>query len=103
MLKVFQIIVSLFITSSALAAPLTEREELTLSLNQLTQIEASLHRAQQSARTSINERYYFDYPRIHSDITILRNGIKHYLTPARAQPRDMATLTGQYRQEKTTP
>lgn len=86
----------------AFAAPLTEREELTLSLNQLNQLEASLHRAQQSARTGINERYYFDYPRIHSDITILRNGIKHYLTPARAQPRDMTTLAGQYRQEKTT-
>ncbi len=41
----------------AFAAPLTEREELTLSLNQLSQIEASLHRAQQSARTGINERY----------------------------------------------
>ncbi|EBK3045217.1 conjugal transfer protein [Salmonella enterica] len=96
-------IASLFIISSALAAPLTEREELTLSLNQLNQIEASLHRAQQSARTGINERYYFDYPRIHSDITILRNGIKHYLTPARAQPRDVMTMVGQYRQEKTTP
>ncbi|HEM7416284.1 RAQPRD family integrative conjugative element protein [Citrobacter freundii] len=103
MLKVPLIIVSLFITSSALAAPLTEREELTLSLNQLTQIEASLHRAQQSARTGINERYYFDYPRIHSDITTLRSGIEHYLTPARAQPRDTATLVGQYREEKTTP
>ncbi|EDR6114632.1 conjugal transfer protein [Salmonella enterica subsp. enterica] len=103
MLKVPLIIVSLFITSSALAAPLTEREELTLSLNQLTQIEASLHRAQQSARTSINERYYFDYPRIHGDITTLRSGIEHYLTPTRAQPRDTATLAGQYREEKTTP
>lgn len=85
------------------AAPLTEREELTLSLNQLSQIEASLHRAQQSARTGINERYYFDYPRIHGDITTLRSGIEHYLTPARAQPRDTATLVGQYREEKTTP
>ncbi|MBJ3592966.1 conjugal transfer protein [Salmonella enterica subsp. enterica serovar Saintpaul] len=85
------------------AAPLTEREELTLSLNQLTQIEASLHRAQQSARTGINERYYFDYSRIHGDITTLRSGIEHYLTPTRAQPRDTATLTGQYREEKTTP
>lgn len=103
MLKVLQIIVSLFITSSALAAPLTEREELTLSLSQLSQIEASLHRAQQSARTGINERYYFDYPRIHSDITTLRSGIEHYLTPARAQPRDTATLVGQYREGKTTP
>ncbi|ECJ8075289.1 conjugal transfer protein [Salmonella enterica] len=88
---------------SAFATPLTEREELTLSLNQLTQIEASLHRAQQNARTSINERYYFDYPRIHGDITTLRSGIEHYLTPARAQPRDTATLVGQYREEKTTP
>ncbi|HCM1931023.1 TPA: conjugal transfer protein [Salmonella enterica subsp. salamae serovar 51:c:-] len=96
-------IASLFITSSALAAPLTEREELTLSLNQLSQIEDSLHRAQQSARTSINERYYFDYPRIHGDITTLRNGIEHYLTPARAQPRDTATLVGQYSEEKTAP
>lgn len=97
------IVISLFITKSALAAPLTEREELTLSLSQLSQIEASLHRAQQSARTGINERYYFDYPRIHGDITTLRSGIENYLTPIRAQPRDTATLVGQYREEKTTP
>lgn len=88
---------------AALAAPLTEREELTLTLNQLSQIEASLHRAQQSARTGINERYYFDYPRIHDDITTLRSGIEHYLTPSRAQPRDTATLVRQYREEKTAP
>lgn len=87
----------------ALAAPLTEREELTLSLSQLTQIEASLNRAQQSARTSVSERYYFDYPRIYSDITTLRSGIEHYLTPTRAQPRDTAALVGQYREEKTKP
>jgi RAQPRD family integrative conjugative element protein len=97
------IVISLFITNSALAAPLTEREELALTLNQLTQIEASLNRARDSARTGINERYYFDYPRIHSDITRLRSGIEHYLTPARAQPRDTATLVGQYSEEKTTP
>lgn len=66
---------------SAFATSLTEREELTLSLNQLNQIEASLNRAQQSARTGINERYYFDYPRIHGDITTLRSGIDNYLTP----------------------
>ncbi|HHT0062590.1 TPA: RAQPRD family integrative conjugative element protein [Raoultella planticola] len=103
MQTIITIAISLFITSSVLAAPLTEREELTLSLSQLSQIEASLHRAQQSARTDINERYYFDYPRIHGDITTLRRGIEHYLTPTRAQPRDTATLVEQYRQEKTTP
>ncbi|PEH70865.1 RAQPRD family integrative conjugative element protein [Edwardsiella tarda] len=97
------LIFSLLITCPAFAAPLTEREELTLSLSQLNQIEASLHRAQQSARTGINERYYFDYPRIHSDITTLRSGIENYLTPSRAQPRDVAAMSGQYREEKTTP
>ncbi|EAU9814448.1 conjugal transfer protein [Salmonella enterica] len=101
--SLLSIIVLLFGITTAFAASLTEREELTLSLNQLTQIEASLHRAQQSARTGINERYYFDYPRIHGDITTLRSGIDHYLTPARVQPRDTATLAGQYREEKTTP
>ncbi|MBS3048845.1 RAQPRD family integrative conjugative element protein [Enterobacter mori] len=97
------LIVSLLITCPVFASSLTEREELTLSLSQLNQIEASLHRAKQSARTGTNERYYFDYPRIHSDITTLRRGIEHYLTPARAQPRDTAALVGQYREEKTTP
>lgn len=102
-MKFFILTISLFFTTVTLAASLTEREELTLSLDQLTQIEASLHRAQQSARTSINERYYFDYPRIHGDITTLRSGIEHYLSPARAQPRDAAALAGQYHKEKTTP
>lgn len=40
---------------------------------------------------------------IHGDITTLRSGIEHYLTPTRAQPRDTATLVGQYSEEKTTP
>lgn len=102
-MKFLILTIALFPHTVTPAAPLTEREELALTLNQLAQIEASLHRAQQSARTGINERYYFDYPRIHGDITTLRNGIKHYLSPARAQPRDMTTLAGQYRQEKTTP
>jgi len=96
-------IILLSLPTFTFAVPLTEREELTLSLSQLNQIEASLNRAQQSARTDINERYYFDYPRIHSDITTLRSGIENYLTPIRAQPRDTATLVGQYREEKTKP
>ncbi|EGA6601301.1 conjugal transfer protein [Salmonella enterica] len=103
MRAITSILISLLATHTALAAPLTEREELTLSLSQLNQIEASLHRAQQSVRTGINERYYFDYPRIHSDITTLRSGIENYLTPTRAQPRDTAALVGQYSEEKTTP
>ncbi|MDM7159781.1 conjugal transfer protein, partial [Klebsiella pneumoniae] len=41
---IFSIIISFFLISPAFASPLTEREELTLSLNPLTQIDASLHR-----------------------------------------------------------
>ncbi|ECC9538543.1 conjugal transfer protein [Salmonella enterica subsp. salamae] len=100
---IYTIFTTMIIGTTALADPLTEREELTLSLNQLSQIEASLNRAQQSARTSVSERYYFDYLRIHGDIATLRSGIEHYLTPTRAQPRDTAALVGQYREEKTTP
>lgn len=80
------LIIALCPAITVCASPLTEREELTLSLNQLSQIEASLHRAQQSARTGINERYYFDYPRIHCDIITLRSRFENYLTPARVQP-----------------
>jgi RAQPRD family integrative conjugative element protein len=53
---IITIAISLFIASSALAAPLIEREELTLYLNQLSQIEASLQQATQSSRTGIKER-----------------------------------------------
>ncbi|ECA5089504.1 conjugal transfer protein [Salmonella enterica subsp. enterica serovar Menston] len=100
---IYMIFTTMIIVRTALAVPLTEREELILSLNQLTQIEASLNRAQQSAGIGISERYYFDYLRIHGDIATLRSGIEHYLTPTRAQPRDTAALVGQYREEKTTP
>ncbi|EAA3681732.1 hypothetical protein CTX76_000011 [Salmonella enterica subsp. houtenae] len=57
MQTIIAIAISLFITSSALAAPLTEREELTLSLNQLNQIEASLNGAQPRDTATVVGRY----------------------------------------------
>ncbi|ECF6083213.1 hypothetical protein FNH58_09865 [Salmonella enterica subsp. houtenae] len=57
MQTIIAIAISLFITSSALAAPLTEREELTLSLNQLNQIEASLNGAQPRDMATVAGRY----------------------------------------------
>lgn len=44
-------------------------------------------------------RYHFDYKRLREDIERVRIGIRDYLTPQRAQPRDPVTLLGDYRRE----
>lgn len=50
-------------------------------------------------------RYHFDYTRLREDIERVRQGIRDYLVPQRAQPRDPVELLGDYRQapEKATP
>lgn len=54
--------------------------------------------AEQSATLSQqdNSRYHFDYVRLREDIARVRNGIRDYLTPQRAQPRDLVELVGDY-------
>lgn len=42
-------------------------------------------------------RYHFDYARLHEDIERVRQGIRDYLAPQRAQPRDPVELFGDYR------
>ena len=43
-------------------------------------------------------RYHFDYARLREDIERVRQGIRGYLVPQRAQPRDPVDLLGDYRQ-----
>ncbi|MGK8436766.1 RAQPRD family integrative conjugative element protein [Ectopseudomonas hydrolytica] len=43
-------------------------------------------------------RYHFDYSRLRADLERVRSGIRDYLSPSRAQPRDSAHLLGDYRQ-----
>jgi RAQPRD family integrative conjugative element protein len=43
-------------------------------------------------------RYHFDYARLRKDIERVRQGIRDYLVPQRAQPRDPVELFGDYRQ-----
>lgn len=81
----------------------SERDQLALALNQLEQLDATLQRAQQSAETAAQSRYFFDYPRIHRDVGLMREGINRYLTPERAQPHEALPLSGNYRREKTQP
>ena len=49
-----------------------------------------------------SNRYYFDYERLHKDIERVRQGVRDYLAPKRAQPRDPLELLGQFRQTNET-
>jgi RAQPRD family integrative conjugative element protein len=75
----------------------TEHARLAAALRQLDSIERLV--AQQAAqRQDEHARYHFDYGRLTADLERVRNGIRDYLTPTRAQPRDPAELLGDYRQ-----
>ncbi|HAT6801813.1 TPA: conjugal transfer protein [Citrobacter freundii] len=90
----------LTLTASAHAAPTSEQTSLTLLINQLDQMEFTLHRAHMQASVTPDSRFLFDYPQAHTDIRAIREGIEHYLTPSRAQPQPILPLSGQYRTEE---
>ncbi|VFR32109.1 Candidate type III effector Hop protein [plant metagenome] len=48
-------------------------------------------------------RYHFDYARLTADLERVRAGIRDYLSPPRAQPRDPSDLLGDYRQPTAAP
>lgn len=75
-----------------------EREQLAAVIRQLTITERL---AVQTAALSTPEgtRYHFDYARLQRDLQRVRQGIEHYLTPSRAQPRDLQPLAGDYVRE----
>lgn len=77
-----------------------EHARLAAALRQLDSIERLV--AQQAVQEPDERaRYYFDYSRLAADLERVRNGIRDYLTPSRAQPRDPAELLGDYRQPTT--
>lgn len=41
-------------------------------------------------------RFHFDYAQLSADLERVRQGIEHYLSPSRAQPRVLPELTGHY-------
>lgn len=95
---VFVLMLSLGLTSHADADDSTpEHARLAAALRQLDNIERLV--AQQAAQPlDESSRYHFDYARLAADLQRVRNGIRDYLTPTRAQPRDPALLLGDYRQ-----
>ncbi|HDC4377515.1 TPA: raqprd family integrative conjugative element protein [Enterobacter hormaechei] len=87
----------LSIGSQAYASP--ESTQLTLALKQLDGVKTSLERAQTSANTDPQSRYFFDYLQAQQDITAVEQGIRRYLSPARAQPRTVQPLSASYQLE----
>lgn len=76
-----------------------ESTQLALALKQLDGVKTSLERAQTSASTNPQSRYFFDYLQAQQDISAVEQGIRRYLTPARAQPRTVQPLSASYQRE----
>ncbi len=76
-----------------------ESTQLVLALKQLDSVKNSLERAQSSASADPQSRYFFDYLQAQQDITAVEQGIRRYLSPARAQPRAVQPLSASYQRE----
>ncbi|HCC0887570.1 TPA: raqprd family integrative conjugative element protein [Salmonella enterica] len=76
-----------------------ESTQLALALKQLEGVKTSLERAQTSTSTDQQSRYLFDYLQAQQDISTIEQGIRRYLTPARAQPRAVQPLSASYQRE----
>ncbi|MFA1181439.1 RAQPRD family integrative conjugative element protein [Escherichia coli] len=81
----------------AYASP--ESTQHALALKQLDGVKNSLERARNSASADSQSRYFFDYLQAQQDLTTVEQGIRRYLTPARAQPRAVQPLSASYQRE----
>jgi len=82
-------------------APL-QRQELTTALRQVQALQRLIETSAAATLIEPGQRYHFDYPRLLADLARVQSGLQDYLTPPRAQPRDMEELTGQYRVESAS-
>ena len=93
------LLLALLTVSQACASP--ESTQLALALKQLDGVKTSLERARSSASTDSQSRYFFDYLQAQQDIYAVEQGIRRYLSPARAQPRAVQPLSTSYQRENS--
>jgi len=96
-------LLAMALPTAVLAESGLQRQELAAALRQLDGLERLIRHSEANTPIAAGERYYFDYPRLLSDLTQMRTGIQAYLTPSRAQPRDLTDLSGDYRSEAQQP
>lgn len=75
-----------------------ERAQLAAIVRQLDQLQQQAARASALAPQE-RRRYHLDYARLQADLQRIRGGLQDYLTPPRAQPRDVQSLSADYRAE----
>ncbi|MBO9333125.1 hypothetical protein C1I89_32850 [Achromobacter pulmonis] len=78
-----------------------EQDRLAAALRQLDAIDRLVAPEIANPRDA-RSRYHFDYARLSADLERVRAGIRDYLSPSRAQPRDPAVLLGDYRQSSAS-
>ncbi|AEB84291.1 RAQPRD family integrative conjugative element protein [Alicycliphilus denitrificans] len=78
-----------------------EREMLAAVTRQLELLDRL---AEHAATTAPQERarYHFDYVRLRADLERVRAGVRDYLVPQRAQPRDPVPPAGDYTRSNAT-
>ena len=74
-----------------------EHTQLAALIRQLDMIDRLAEHSASLPRPE-GSRYHFDYTRLREDIERVRQGLRDYLVPQRAQPRDPLELLGDYRQ-----
>jgi RAQPRD family integrative conjugative element protein len=89
--------------SSAFAQSAYEREQIRLMLAQLQNMQAIAAQMEHNATVLETDRYRFDYDRLNKDLKAVRTGLEHYLTPSRAQPREVvdAPVAGNYQKDRS--
>lgn len=92
--------------STAIAADASdnaaEREMLAAVTHQLDLLDRLAERAAATAPQE-RARYHFDYVRLRADLERVRTGVRDYLVPQRAQPRDPVPLAGGYTRSNAAP
>lgn len=78
-----------------------ERETLAAVTRQLDLLDRLAERAATTAPQE-RARYHFDYARLRADLQRVRTGLRDYLVPQRAQPRDPVPLAGDYTRSNAT-
>lgn len=74
----------------------SEEAQLAILVRQLDMLDRLAEQTERLPHDSV-ARYHFDYARLHADVERMRAGIRDYLSPPRAQPRDPDALLGDYR------
>lgn len=85
---IFPFLIATGLLFSSAVVQTTENEQLAQAIKQLEAAKLSLQRAAEQAKLSEKSREYFDYTAAKQDITTVQEGIKQYINPSRAIPRN---------------